>query len=62
MCGRRGAARPHTEAELNPFREKFARMFIDLKHDHEVSSYLAHNMTVTPSNVGGLRLRAMPFS
>ena len=51
MRGRRGAVRPHTEAELNPFREKFARMFIDLKRDHGVSSYLAHNMTVTPSNV-----------
>ncbi|GAB3526354.1 hypothetical protein [Arthrobacter monumenti] len=51
MRGRRGAVRPHTEAELNPFREKFARMFIDLKREHGVRSYLAHNMTVTPSNV-----------
>ncbi|MDJ0349934.1 hypothetical protein [Cryobacterium sp. PH29-G1] len=51
MRGRRGAVRPHTEAELNPFREKFARMFVDLKRDHGVTSYLAHNMTVTPSNV-----------
>jgi hypothetical protein len=52
MRGRRGAVRPRGEAELNPFREKFARMFVDLKRDHGVSSYLAHNMTVTPSNVG----------
>jgi hypothetical protein len=52
MRGRRGAVRPRTEAELNPFRERFARMFVDLKRDHGVSSYLAHNMTVTPSNVG----------
>ncbi|WP_199184324.1 hypothetical protein [Cryobacterium sp. Y62] len=51
MRGRRDAVRPRTEVELNPFREKFARMFIDLKRDHGVSSYLAHNMTVTPSNV-----------
>ncbi len=51
MRGRRGAVRPRTEAELNPFREKFARMFVDLKRDHGVSSYIAHNMTVTPSNV-----------
>ncbi|MBC7723696.1 MAG: radical SAM domain-containing protein [Burkholderiaceae bacterium] len=52
MRGRRGAVRPHSEAELNPFRERFAKMFIDLKKDHGVKSYLAHNMTVTPSNVG----------
>ena len=51
MRGRTGAVRPHSEAELNPFREKFARMFIDLKREHGVSAYLAHNMTVTPSNV-----------
>ncbi|MFJ2543797.1 hypothetical protein [Microbacterium sp. NPDC087589] len=51
MRGRKGAVRPHSEAELNPFREKFAQMFIDLKRDHGVDSYLAHNMTVTPSNV-----------
>ena len=52
MRGRRGAVRPRTEAELNPFREKFAAMFVDLKRDHHVTSYLAHNMTVTPSNLG----------
>ncbi|MET2010861.1 hypothetical protein ABXJ56_04875 [Microbacterium chocolatum] len=51
MRGRRGAVRPRSEAELNPFREKFAQMFIDLKRDHGVNRYLAHNMTVTPSNV-----------
>ena len=51
MRGRRGAVRPKSEAELNPFREKFAQMFIDLKKEHGVKSYLAHNMTVTPSNV-----------
>lgn len=51
MRGRRGAVRPRSEAELNPFREQFAQMFVDLKRDHGVSSYLAHNMTVTPSNV-----------
>ena len=52
MRGRRGAVRPRSEAELNPFRENFTKMFIDLKKDHKVKSYLAHNMTVTPSNVG----------
>lgn len=51
MRGRRGAVRPRSEAELNPFREQFARMFIDLKREHGVRSYLAHSMTVTPSNL-----------
>lgn len=51
MRGRRGAVRPRSEAELNPFREQFARMFVDLKREHGVNRYLAHNMTVTPSNV-----------
>jgi len=51
MRGRRGAVRPRSEAELNPFREKFAQMFIDLKAQTGVQSYLAHNMTVTPTNL-----------
>ncbi len=51
MRGRRGAVRPHRENELNPFRKKFVRMFVDLQRDHGVRSYLAHNMTVTPSNI-----------
>ncbi|WP_220094042.1 hypothetical protein [Arthrobacter sp. AQ5-05] len=51
MRGRRGMPRPRTEAELNPFRERFAAMFTDLKTDHGVSSYIAHNMTVTPANI-----------
>jgi hypothetical protein len=52
MRGRRGLVRPQSETELNPFREKFAKMFIDLKRDYGVNSYIAHNMTVTPSNQG----------
>ncbi|MEO6827483.1 MAG: hypothetical protein ABI255_12195 [Microbacteriaceae bacterium] len=51
MRGRKGAVRPHSEAELNPFRQAFAEMFLDLKRDHKVNSYIAHNMTVTPSNL-----------
>ena len=51
MRGRRGAVRPRNEAELDPFRERFADMFIALTRDHGVSSYIAHNMTVTPANV-----------
>ncbi|GAA1688338.1 hypothetical protein GCM10009792_05170 [Microcella alkalica] len=51
MRGRRGAVRPRSEAELNPFREKFVDMFIDLEKQTGVKSYLAHNMTVTPTNL-----------
>ncbi|WP_308468474.1 hypothetical protein [Rathayibacter soli] len=51
MRGRKGAVRPRNEAELNPFREAFADMFLGLKREHGVSSYIAHNMTVTPSNL-----------
>lgn len=51
MRGRRGAVRPRNEAELDSFRLKFAEMFADLRRDHGVASYLAHNMTVTPSNL-----------
>ncbi len=50
--GRRGAVRPRSEAELDPFRREFAHMFTDLRRDHRIGSYLAHNMTVTPSNLG----------
>lgn len=51
MRGRRGAVRPRNEAELNPFRARFAEMFLALTRDHGISSYNAHNMTVTPTNV-----------
>ncbi|HNP16080.1 MAG TPA: hypothetical protein PKI99_06435, partial [Terrimesophilobacter sp.] len=46
-----GAVRPRREAELDPFREQFAEMFARLRREHGVTSYLAHNMTVTPSNL-----------
>lgn len=51
MRGRRGLPRPRSEAELDPFRERFAAMFTDLRKDHGVRSYIAHNMTVTPANI-----------
>lgn len=51
MRGRRGAVRPRDEAELDPFRQGFADMFTALRREHGVASYLAHNMTVTPSNL-----------
>jgi hypothetical protein len=52
MFGRRGIKRVRAEAELNPYRERFVRMFERLEREHGVTSYLAHNMTVTPRNLG----------
>ncbi len=51
MRGRTGIPRPRTEVELNPFRARFVEMFRDLRRDHGVRFYLAHNMTVTPANL-----------
>jgi hypothetical protein len=51
MRGRRGIPRPRTEAELNPYRQRFCAMFTRLRREHGVRSYLAHNMTVTPANL-----------
>jgi hypothetical protein len=51
MRGRKGIPRPRSEAELNSFRRAFAAMFVRLRREHGIRSYLAHNMTVTPSNV-----------
>jgi hypothetical protein len=52
MRGRRGAVRPRTEAELHPFRRRFVQMFRDLRAETGLRYYLAHNMTVTPANLG----------
>ena len=51
MFGRRGIRRARTEAELHPYRRRFAEMFARLEREHGVTSYLAHNMTVTPRNL-----------
>ncbi|MGI8522431.1 MAG: hypothetical protein ACR2K3_03840 [Nocardioides sp.] len=51
MRGRIGIPRPRTEVELNPYRATFVEMFRDLRRDHGVRSYLAHNMTITPANL-----------
>jgi len=51
MRGRRGLRRPTSEAELNPHRQAFCDLFRRLRADHGVAFFLAHNMTVTPSNV-----------
>jgi hypothetical protein len=52
MFGRTGIPRPPDEASLNPCRARFAAMFARLRREHGVRSFLAHNMTVTPANLG----------
>ena len=52
MMGRRGLRRPPDERSLNPYRERFCQMFQRLERETGVRHYLAHNMTVTPANVG----------
>ena len=54
MVGRKGIARTDDEASLNPYRQRFAEMFARLRREHGVRSFLAHNMTVTPGNLGQL--------
>lgn len=51
MLGRRGAARPASEAELHPLRRRFVAQFARLRETHGVRFDLAHNMTVTPRNI-----------
>ncbi len=52
MFGRRGIERPPDERSLNPYRKRFVEMFRRLRREHGVRYFLAHNMTVTPRNVG----------
>lgn len=52
MFGRRGIPRPPDEVALNPYRRRFAAHFARLRREHKVRSFLAHNMTVTPANLG----------
>lgn len=52
MFGRRGIPRPPDEASLHPYRRRFVAQFARLRREHGVRSFLAHNMTVTPANVG----------
>ncbi|MGH3261518.1 MAG: hypothetical protein ACRDNS_05935, partial [Trebonia sp.] len=51
MFGRRGIERPDSEQALNPYRQRFADMFVRLRREHGVRFFLAHNMTVTPGNL-----------
>ncbi|MCD9624247.1 radical SAM protein [Rhabdothermincola salaria] len=52
MHGRTGAPHPESEAELNVFRRRTVEMFDRLRREHGVRHHLAHNMTVTPANLG----------
>ena len=52
MLGRRGLRRPSSERDVNVFRERFCAMFQRLERETGVGHYLAHNMTVTPANIG----------
>ncbi|QZY30124.1 radical SAM domain-containing protein [Nocardioides coralli] len=52
MRGRRGIPRPRDERALEPYRRRFLELVRGLRRDHGVRSYVAHNMTVTPANVG----------
>jgi hypothetical protein len=52
MAGRTGAKKPRTEHALHPFRAEVVARFARLRREHGVRSYVAHNMTVTPGNVG----------
>ena len=64
MRGRRGIPRPRTEAELNPYRQRFADMFAEVRRELGMRSYLAHNMTVTPANldqVAGVIAAVLPM-
>jgi hypothetical protein len=51
MVGRKGITRTGDEASLDPHRQRFAEMFVRLRREHGVRAFLAHNMTVTPSNL-----------
>ena len=51
MRGRRGAPRPRTEGELDAHRAAFVSMFERVKQQTGLRYFLAHNMTVTRSNL-----------
>ena len=51
MLGRRALPRPRSEAELHDERRRIVAMFERLRDEHGVRFDLAHNMTVTPSNL-----------
>lgn len=67
MVGRKGLRRSDNEESLDSYRLKFCEMFRRLRREHGVRFYLAHNMTITPSNVAQIpgviaRCHAMGFN
>ncbi len=54
MVGRTGAKKPQSEAALHDHRARFCAMFDQLRDEFGISSYLAHNMTVTPGNLDSI--------
>ncbi len=51
MFGRTGIKRAEREEQLHPYRQAFCAMFARLEAEHGVTSFLAHNMTITPRNI-----------
>lgn len=51
MSGRRGIPRPPDEQSLDPYRRQFTYMFARLRREVGTRSFLAHNMTVTATNI-----------
>ena len=51
MVGRSGIKKPTSEAQLHDYRARFCAMFDRLRDEYGITSYLAHNMTVTPDNL-----------
>ena len=60
MRGRKGTspATLKSETDLHPHRRRFIDMFRRLHRDHGVDFYLAHNMTVQPSNLSSVAAAA----
>ena len=56
MSGRRANPNPVDEASLTPQRRDFVAMFARLRREHGVRHFLAHTMTVTPTNVDQIAL------
>jgi hypothetical protein len=52
MFGRRGIPRPPDEASLHPYRAEFTAKLRRLRRASGVRTFAAHNMTVTPANLG----------
>lgn len=51
MVGRKGIPKPTSETQLDDYRGRFCQMFDRLRQEYGITSYLAHNMTVTPGNI-----------